>query len=67
MKKTNIHKDYQVNIPDEIIETLNISLDDTLTWEIEEDKIIIKVNKQRKLKNKQLSFVADEEIELKKI
>lgn len=67
MKETKIHKDYQITIPKEIRDILDISLDDRLIWEIDGDNILIKVKKQNKLKNKTLSFVADEEIDSIKI
>lgn len=67
MKETTIHKDYKVTIPKEIRNLLDITLDDTLIWEIKEDQIVIQIKKQRKLKNKTLSFINDEEIESIKI
>lgn len=67
MTETRINKDYQITIPKKIRNILDITSDDTLIWNIQEDKIIIQVKKNNKLKNKTLSFINDEEIESIKI
>ncbi|MBR0473159.1 MAG: hypothetical protein IJI98_10745 [Methanosphaera sp.] len=63
MIETKIQEEYQIKIPKEIYNTLNIKTDDKLIWNIKEDKIIIKIKNEKKLKNKQISFIDDEEIE----
>ncbi|WP_323736678.1 hypothetical protein PXD04_01560 [Methanosphaera sp. ISO3-F5] len=63
MIETKIQEEYQIKIPKEIYNTLNIKTDDKLIWNIKEDEIIIKIKNEKKLKNKQISFIDDEEIE----
>lgn len=67
MKETKIQNNFQITVPREIINKFNLNIDDSLIWDTDGKDITIKVKKQKKLKNKRLHVVDDDEIDSIKI
>ena len=67
---SKIYKGFQTIIPAKIRNEMDITLEDTLNWKIEDDVIVVKVKKQRSLNDlAQFAISLDEEtdvVELKK-
>ena len=51
MITSHIYKGYQIHIPTEIRKKLDIKEDDKITWQTKNDEIIIKIKKQRNIKD----------------
>lgn len=59
---SKIYKGFQTVIPSKIRNEIGITLEDTLNWRIEEDEIIVEVEKQRPLSDlAKFAIAIDEE------
>lgn len=70
VESSKIYKGFQTIIPIKIRKEMDITLEDTLNWKIEDDVIVVKVKKQRPLNDlAQFAISLDEEtdvVDLKK-
>lgn len=48
---SKVYKGFQTVIPSKIRNELNIDVEDTLTWKIEGEYMVVKVNKQKSLRD----------------
>lgn len=67
---SKVYKGFQTVIPSKIRKELNIDIEDTLNWRIEGEYMVVKVNKQKSLKElEKFSIYVDEKtdsVDLKK-
>ena len=67
---SKIYKGFQTVIPNKIRKELDINLEDTLNWRIEGEYMVVKVNKQKSLRDlEKFSIYVDEKtdsVDLKK-
>ena len=70
MVVTKLYKGFQTVVPSEIREELNLTIEDSLDWSIEEGKMVIEIKRQRPISDLSEFVITDSEatdaVEIKK-